>query len=78
MLPVSAGSAYDGPMNPRLRKLVGMIGILVFLAAYVAGVATLGDRVPKQWAAQLAFYGLAGVLWGAPILPLITWMSRGR
>jgi len=65
-------------MSARVRKLIGLVGILAFLAAYVAGVAKLADLMPKHWAAQLAFYGLAGIGWGVPILPLISWMNRGR
>ena len=65
-------------MSARVRKLIGMVGILAFLTAYVAVVATLGELVPKQWAFQVLYYGLAGLLWGVPLLPLISWMNRGR
>jgi hypothetical protein len=65
-------------MSARVRKLIGMIGILVFLTAYVVAVATLGDRLPKLWFVQLLYYGIAGVVWGLPLFPLITWMNRGR
>jgi hypothetical protein len=64
--------------SARVRKLIGLFGILAFLAAYAALVSTIGDYVPKHWAAQLAFYLVAGTAWGAPILPLISWMNRGR
>ena len=65
-------------MSARVRKFIGLFGILAFLGAYVWLVATVGEHVPAHWAAQLAYYGLAGVLWGVPILPLISWMNRGR
>lgn len=65
-------------MSARVRKLIGMVGILAFLTAYVVVVATIGDRIPKQWMIEFAYYGLAGVLWGVPLLPLISWMNRGR
>jgi hypothetical protein len=65
-------------MSARLRKLVGMIGILAFLTAYVVVVATLGDRLPKSWLVQVIYFGLAGVVWGVPLFPLISWMNRGR
>lgn len=65
-------------MPARLRKLIGLFGILGFLTAYVVAVIAVGERVPAHWAAQIAFYALAGVLWGVPILPLITWMNRGK
>ena len=65
-------------MSARARKLVGMVGILTFLLAYVVAVTTLSERVPKVWWAQVVYFGLAGVLWGMPLLPLISWMNRGR
>jgi hypothetical protein len=63
-------------MPVRLKKLVGSLGVLVFLAAYIWGVATLAPLIPPVWWAQLPYFGLAGVLWGAPLLPLIRWMNR--
>jgi len=78
MLPPRRGDGYEPNMSARVRKLIGLVGILVFLAAYVAVVSTLADHVPKQWAAQLAFYVVVGIGWGVPILPLISWMNRGR
>jgi hypothetical protein len=65
-------------MSARTRKFLGLLGVLAFLAAYVAAVTKISDHVPKQWAAQLAFYVVAGLGWGVPILPLISWMNRGR
>jgi len=78
MLPPPASARYDAPMSARVRKLIGLVGILAFLTAYVAIVATIGDRIPKHWAVQVIYFGLAGVLWGFPLFPLISWMNRGR
>lgn len=63
-------------MSPRLRKLIGLFGIIGFLAAYVWLVSVVADHVPKQFAVQLVFFVVAGVGWGVPILPLISWMNR--
>jgi hypothetical protein len=63
-------------MSPRLRKFIGMVTILVFLLVYITVVASLGDEVPKHWAAQLAYYGVFGTFWGVPLFPLIRWMNR--
>jgi hypothetical protein len=41
-------------------------------------VATLAERIPPAWQVQLAFFCVAGVAWGAPLVPLIWWMNRGR
>lgn len=65
-------------MSARLRKLIGLFGIMGFLAAYVAVVATLGDHLPKHWAVQVIYFALAGTLWGVPLFPLIRWMDAGR
>jgi hypothetical protein len=65
-------------MSARIRKAIGGVAILVFLAAYVWAIATLGEHVPDQWLVRLAFYGIAGTAWGVPLIPLITWMNRGR
>jgi hypothetical protein len=65
-------------MPTRLRKLIGSLGIVAFLLFYAGAVAALADHLPSQWAVQLVFFVLAGVLWGAPLIPLITWMNKGR
>ena len=65
-------------MSARVRKFIGGIGIVAFLGAYAWAVVSLGERLPDHRVAQLAFYGLAGLAWGVPILPLISWMNRGR
>lgn len=65
-------------MSARVRKFIGGIGIVAFLGAYAWAVIMLGERLPDHWAAHLAFYGVAGLAWGVPILPLISWMNRGR
>jgi hypothetical protein len=65
-------------MPARLRKLVGLVAVLAFLAAYVVGVSILADHIPRHWVVQLAFYAVAGICWGVPLLPLIRWMNQGR
>jgi hypothetical protein len=71
--------ATDGALvNARLRKLIGLVGMMVFLGAYIWLMATIGEHMPAHWAAQVVFYAVAGVCWGIPILPLISWMNRGR
>jgi hypothetical protein len=65
-------------MTARARKAIGSVGILLFLVFYAGLVVRVGDHVPKAWWAQLIYYVVAGTAWGAPIIPLITWMNRGR
>jgi hypothetical protein len=64
-------------MSMRLRKLVGLVGILTFILLYMGVVVRLSNYVPDHGPLQFAFYALAGVCWGVPILPLISWMNRG-
>jgi hypothetical protein len=63
-------------MTARVRKFVGMIAIVAFMALYVIVVSTVGDYVPDHWLARLVYFGLAGTLWGVPLFPLIRWMNR--
>ena len=65
-------------MSARLRKLISSAAIVGFLGCYIAAVATLAERIPPNWIAQLVFFGLAGVCWGIPLIPLIAWMNKGR
>ena len=65
-------------MSARVRKFIGGIGIVLFLGFYAWALTMIGERLPDHWAAQLAFSGIGGLAWGLPILPLISWMNRGR
>lgn len=65
-------------MNPRLRKLIGLFGILGFLGLYIGLVIRLAGHVPNHGPWQFVFFALAGVCWGVPVLPLISWMNRDR
>ena len=64
-------------MSTRLRKLIGSVGVVAFLGAYIWLVALLAERVPAVTWAQTAFFATAGVLWGVPLIPLIRWMNGG-
>ena len=65
-------------MSPRKRKLVGSVGILLFLGVYVWAAATLADRLPDSTLVRLIYFALVGTLWGLPLFPLIAWVQRGR
>ena len=64
-------------MPPRARRAVAAAGMLVFLAAWVWGVVTLGARLPDNWLIRLLFFGVAGLGWGVPLIPLLRWAERG-
>ena len=65
-------------MSMRLRKLIGSFAVLVFIVLYVGAVIRLAAYVPDHGVLQAAFFIVAGISWGIPILPLISWMNRGR
>ena len=65
-------------MGPRTRKAIGSAAILLFLLFYVGVAGWIGDKLPNQWLVKLVFYAVAGTAWGAPLIPLLTWMNRGR
>ncbi|HEX4095332.1 MAG TPA: DUF2842 domain-containing protein [Caulobacteraceae bacterium] len=65
-------------MGARTRKAIGGVAMLAFLAAYVVVAVSIGSRLPDQWAVRLAYYAVVGTVWGLPLIPLISWMNRGR
>ncbi len=65
-------------MTARVRKLVGGVAIVVFVAGYAVAAVTISAVLPQRWWAELPFYLVVGIAWGLPIIPLISWMNRGR
>ena len=65
-------------MPARVRKLIGGAAILAFLLFYMGLMAAVADHLPNQQAIKLAFFVVAGMAWGAPLIPLISWMNRGK
>jgi hypothetical protein len=65
-------------LSIRVRKFIGLLGLVAFIVVYVGLMARIGEHIPDHWAAKLAFYAIAGLGWGVPVLPLISWMNRGR
>lgn len=63
-------------MNPRIKKLFGGVGILVFLAVYIALAVVLAEFIPAFWLAKLVYFVVVGMAWGVPIIPFITWMNK--
>jgi hypothetical protein len=68
----------DALMQMRTRKALGTFGLLVYLALYAAGAATIGSAlipILPAWA-ELVFYAVAGIIWIFPLRPLFRWMTR--
>lgn len=65
-------------MNPRVKKLIGAILMVVFVAIYALVIMALAPRIligATKWVEAL-FYAIAGLAWAVPLLPLIRWMEK--
>ena len=64
-------------MTPSWRKPVGVLLILAAITAWcvliVSASATVGGW---HWTLQLVFYVVTGIVWIAPMKPLLRWMER--
>ena len=63
-------------MTVRMRKLLGGVGIVAFVICYALAAAAIAVRLPNLALVKLAFFAVAGVLWGVPLIPFISWMNR--
>jgi len=65
--------------RPSWRKLVGIVVILLIIALWALFVASLAPVVGR-WPVlvQAAFYLFVGIVWIAPLKPLIGWIETGR
>jgi hypothetical protein len=69
----------DHTMTPTWRKPAGMLAILLLIAVWSVAVVSLSATVGGwHWAAQLGFYLVTGMVWIAPLKPLLRWMETGR
>lgn len=71
--------AERGRMRRRVRKLIGAVALLAFLAVYATGAMLVAQSEPLARApawAQGIFFAVAGLSWILPLLPLIRWMER--
>ena len=66
-------------MNPRLKKLIGVFVILVWLPVYALAAMGVGVHVlpHANGVAAFLYYALAGTLWIVPIGLMLPWMQRG-
>ena len=65
-------------MTARTRKLIGTVGLLVFLAVYAWIAVVIGAgriTLASHWV-QLAYFVAAGLLWVIPAGLLMRWMQR--
>jgi hypothetical protein len=65
--------------DPSWRKGAGIALILLLIALWATFVASLAPLVGR-WPvlAQAPFYLVTGIVWIAPLRPLIRWSQTGR
>jgi len=63
-------------MNPRVKKLIGLLILLPALLVYFGAVVTFSDRLPAHWLVKLAYFLFTGLVWAAPVIPFIRWMEK--
>ena len=65
-------------MNPRLKKLIGTILILLWIPVYAFFAMGVAFHVlPRATSlSSFLFYALAGTLWAVPVGLLFPWMMR--
>ena len=65
-------------MTPSWRKPVGALGIIAYIIVWVVLIASC-SRVIGQWPVlvQALVYVIAGVVWIAPLRPVLQWMETG-
>jgi hypothetical protein len=58
-----------------MRKPLGALIIVVWIVAYVAVAAVIGDRIASEhWVWKLLYFPIAGLAWILPLKPLLRWM----
>jgi Protein of unknown function (DUF2842) len=65
-------------MSTSIKKLIGTIVTVVWLAFYVFLAAGFGRMILPHaaWYAAFLYYALAGTLWIIPIGLMLPWMYR--
>ncbi len=63
-------------MPPSLRRLLGALGILIFLFLYVIAVVNLRFLLPHSLWFDLIYYLVFGILWVWPALRIAKWSHR--
>ncbi|HEX7854116.1 MAG TPA: DUF2842 domain-containing protein [Sphingobium sp.] len=65
--------------EPTWRKPTGMLLILLIIAVWAVLVASLSGWIGQlPTLAQCVIYIFLGIIWIAPMKPLLSWMETGR
>ena len=68
-------------MNRRSRALLGGFVMIAFVILYALIAMALAQSRPVQDAPgwlQPVLYAILGLLWVLPMMPLVSWIARGR
>lgn len=66
-------------MNASWRKPAGMLGILALILVWVVIVASFSAQIAAlPGIVQLLLYVVLGIVWIAPLKPVLRWMETGR
>ncbi|WP_375395070.1 DUF2842 domain-containing protein [uncultured Sphingomonas sp.] len=66
-------------MTPSWRKPVGALAIVALIIVWCGLVTSLSAIVGGwHWVLQAVFYLVAGIVWIAPLKPVLRWMETGR
>lgn len=66
-------------MNPSWRKPAGMFAILGLILVWVVLIASFSGPIGRlPGLLQAAIYIFTGIVWIAPLKPLLLWMETGR
>ena len=67
------------PIEPSWRKPAGILLILLLILVWAVLVASAADRIAHlAWPVQFLAFAIAGIVWIAPLKPLLRWMETGR
>ena len=67
------------PLQPTCRKPAGILLILLLIALWawaVVSASALIEGLP--WPLHALYYVVAGIVWIAPLKPLLRWMETGK
>lgn len=66
-------------MTPSLRRPFGIIGLLLFLFAYVLAAVALFEPVASlHTLVQLPVWLVLGIAWVIPMRPVMQWIETGE
>ena len=58
-----------------MRKIIGSLLLLVWVVAYVAVAAVVGDRIAyEHWFWKVLYFPIVGLAWILPVRPLLKWI----